>query len=380
MSSLYRRLHGLFLTNKRYKPAIRVTKATTTAATNEQHLRKMVEKYKKLSETPKFRSHRDRYMNVVRRFASANMPSLVHEFLEHQKKVDVITDEEFTAHFIFLYGRCKMFDHARTLFDEMPQLNCPRTVRSLNSLLSACVNSREFQKIEEIFRELAPKLGIEPDRVSYNTLVNAFCEMGALDSVLSVVDEMEKKGIQPDVITFNTLLHAFYWSGRFADGEKMWDLMESKDIVPNVRSYNARMRGLVSEDRLQEAIGMFDEMKSKGVQPDSITYNAVIRKFCQDKNLEEAKNWYHKLRENDCDPDRVTYVTLVPFLSENGEFDMALEMCKEILKRGLNVQPTLFQHVVDGLIEESRIEDARVLVKLARSNHHVRYYKLKMPG
>ncbi|KAF5728622.1 putative pentatricopeptide repeat-containing protein [Tripterygium wilfordii] len=205
--------------------------------------------------------------------------------------------------------------------------------------------------------------------------------MGALDSTLSVVDEMEKKGIQPDVITFNTLLHAFYWSGRFADGEKMWDLMETKDIVPNVWSYNARMRGLVSENRLQEAIELLDKMRSNGVQPDAATYNAFMRKFCLDKNLEEAKNWYHKLRENDCEPDRVTYLTLVPFLREKGEFDMALEMCKEIINRGLYVPPTLLQPpVVDELIKESRIEDARGLVKLARTNRRVRYYKLNLPS
>ena len=74
----------------------------------------------------------------------------------------------------------------------MPKLNCERTVSSFNALLSACVNSKKFDKIAGFFQELPASLGIVPDVVPHNIIVHAFCKMGYLDSALSVLEEMEK--------------------------------------------------------------------------------------------------------------------------------------------------------------------------------------------
>ncbi|XP_021719450.1 pentatricopeptide repeat-containing protein At3g13160, mitochondrial-like [Chenopodium quinoa] len=148
--------------------------------------------------------------------------SLIEEILEDQKQYKDITDEGFTVRFICLYGKAGMFDHAHKLFDEMPELNCKRTVLSYNALLGTCVNSKNFDKVDGFFRELPGKLSIKPDVVSYNTVIKAFCEMGSLDSALSLLDEMEKEGLRPNLITFNILLDAFYRKLRFLDGDKLW--------------------------------------------------------------------------------------------------------------------------------------------------------------
>ncbi|XP_065877198.1 pentatricopeptide repeat-containing protein At3g13150-like [Euphorbia lathyris] len=370
MTSLCYRLHTLF--------NVRGT-AASPSVTKCHKLQKMVDEFKKSSQSPEFRAlkHKD-YFLVVRRLKAANQLSMVEDIVEHQKKFEDITNEQFTTRLILLYGRAGMFEHAHKLFDEMTELKCERTVRSFNALLSACIDAGKYDKLEEILRDFPDKLGITPDVISFNTLIKGYFEMGKQDSALLVLDEMEKRGMEPDLITFNTLLNGFYGGGNLEQGEEIWGLMESKNIVPNVRSYNSRLRGLVSQKRMTEAVELFGEMEEKGVQPDVISFNAVITGFCVDDDVEKVYYWYLKLRGSGYIPDRVTYVTLIPFFCRKDDFSTAHELCIEIINQGLPVRSTLFQPVVNGLVKQSKVEEAKELVELGKSNNHLSF-KLSMP-
>lgn len=271
-----------------------------------------------------------------------------------------------------------MFDHAQKLFDEMPELNCERTVKSFNALLSACVNAKDYDKISEIFANVPEKLGIEPNVISYNTVIKAFCEMDSTDSAFLAIEEMEKNGLEPDSITFNTLLEAFYKNSRFSDAEKVWEMMREKRVIPNSRSYNPKLRALVSSNRISEAGELIEEMKREGVEPDSFSYNSLIKGFCDSDDLAEAKRWFSEMVKNGCKPDRVTYVVIGYLACKIGDFDYAFELCKEAINAKLVIHKTLAQRVVDGLVRESKMEEAEELVELGSSNNFYDY-ELKLP-
>ncbi|XP_059623743.1 small ribosomal subunit protein mS78 (rPPR3a)-like [Cornus florida] len=346
----------------------------------ERNLGRLVEKFKKYSEYERFRTKVGIYKSTILRLAFAKKFILIEEILEDQKKYSNISREEFNGRLISLYGKSGMFDHASKVFDEMPDHKCDRTVRSFNALLGACVNSKKFDKITGFFHELPEKLSIKPNVVSYNIMIKAFCEMGTLDSAISMLDEMEKNGLDPDVITFNTLLDTFYGRNRFVDGEKIWARMENKNVVPNIRSYNARLVGLATEKKMSEAVELVAELGAKRLKADVFTYNAMIGGYCMDGSIEEAKRWYRELAsKDDCAADKSTFTMLVPFVCENGDFDYAFELCKTIIHSRCLVDAKLLQDVVDGLVKQSKIEEAKTLVQLGYSNNYTRY-NLKMPS
>lgn len=271
-----------------------------------------------------------------------------------------------------------MFDHAYKVFDEMPDLQCERTVLSFNALLAASVKSKKYDKIAELFRELPEKVGIEPNVISYNTVIKSFCEMGALDKATQVIELMESNGVQPDLITFNTLIDAYYRGDNVAEGDKMWALMESKGLVPNARSYNPKLRLLVADDRMSEAVDLIEEMRSKGVKPDIYSYNAMIKGYCDIRNLEEAKKWYGEIAKSELDPDKVTFERLLPLVCDEADFYYAFELCKEVIELKHMISISAMQRVVNGLVKELNVEEAQELVDLANSNNYF-HYKLKLP-
>ncbi|KAF5472092.1 hypothetical protein F2P56_008834 [Juglans regia] len=310
---------------------------------------------------------------LVRRLASAKCFNWIEEILEDQKKSRDISKEGFSVRLVYLYGKSGMFEHAQKVFDEMPERNCKRTVLSFNVLLGACVNSKRFDLVDGIFRELPEKLSIEPNLVSYNTLINSFCQMGSFDSAVSMLDEMEKKGLEPDLITFNTILSGFYRNGRLSDGEKIWKRMEEKNVVPDIRSYNAKLNGLVLEKRTKEAVDLVEEMKKKSVKPDVFSFNALIKGYINEGSLEEAKRCYEDIGKSDLSPSKKTFELLLPFVCQKGEVDVAFEVCKDVLEGKLLVDSSLLQLVVDALVKESKIEEAKELVLYGKTSRYCRY-------
>ncbi|OMO64975.1 hypothetical protein COLO4_31672 [Corchorus olitorius] len=327
----------------------------------------LVEKFKKCCENPRFRNQTGVYEETVRRLAAAQRFQWIEEILEEQKKYDNFSKEGFGARLIRLYGKSGMYDQACKVFDQMPK----KGLLAFNALIGAGVNAKMHDKVNALFKELPEKLSIEPDLISYNTVIKAFCDMGSLDSAISMLDEMEKKGVNPDVITFNTLLDKFSKVGRVADGDIIWNRMVRSNVEPDTRSYNAKLMGLVTERKMEEAVKLVEEMRSRGLKPDVFTFNHMIRGYINEGNLEEVKEWYSQIGKNDCAPDKLTYTILVPFLCEKGDLKSAVEVCKEIFGWKRIVGVALLQRVVDELVKASKIEDATELVKLGKTRYEL---------
>ncbi|KAJ6292204.1 hypothetical protein OIU78_024384 [Salix suchowensis] len=317
----------------------------------ESNHKKLVKKFKNASVNEHFRTKVAIYKETIRRLSVSRKFDYVEEILEDQKQYKDMSKEGFNARLISLYGSAGMFDHARKVFDEMRSRECARTVMSFNALLGACLSSKKFDEVEGLFRGLSEEIKIEPDLISYNTVMKAFCEMGSLDSAVSLLNEIKRKGLEPDLITFNTLLNGFYANGRFVDGERIWDLMKERNVEPNIRSYSAKLFGMASEKRMNDVVSVVEEMNSKGIKHDPFSYHALIRGFVNEDDFEKAKRWHA----------------------------FAFKLCKDVIHSKLVVQEALIQSVVDALANESRVAEAKELVDDGEAGRRAHSYKLKLP-
>ncbi|KAJ8629019.1 hypothetical protein MRB53_022342 [Persea americana] len=354
-------------------------RSLVSAIFHERNLDALVKKFKKFSGSYRFRCKRAIYEMTVSRLAAAKRFSSIEEIINHQKKFSDISKEGFTIRLISLYGKANMFDHARKLFDELPQLNSPRTVKLFNALLTAGSDSKEYETVTKIFHELAAECAVKPNVFSYNILIQAFCKMGSLDQAFSVLESMEENGVTPNLITFNTLLNGFYSCNQYTDAEKIWAEMQRIGCVPDIISYNAKLRGMVSEGKLEEAVELVDELRDRGPKPDIFSFNALIKGYCTDGKLEEAKKIYKELLANKCAPNRWTFESLIPFVSDKGDLELAMKLCKESISRKCSIDVGIVQGVVDALVRESRTEEAKKLVEIGVSKDY-RYSGLKLPS
>ncbi|KAG0499456.1 hypothetical protein HPP92_004147 [Vanilla planifolia] len=344
----------------------------------QQDLDRLASDFKFHTSDRDFRSKANVYEIIIRRLVAGGRLDAVIDILEHHRLYnEKIIQEGFAVRLISLYGLAGMPDKAASLFRDLPDLGCPRTVFSFNAVLTAYARSKFDDRIA-IMEEFISShdTGIAPNVISYNILINALCEKGLFDDAVKTQDLMEQRGIKPDLITFNSLFCGFYGKGMLDKGDEIWQRMLDNGIQPDVRSFNAKIRGLSLQKMFPEAMQVFDELKSAGLKPDTLTFNALIKGLCRGGNWEDAKKFYEEMGKRGCFPDRHTLRELIPELCRGGEIDFAHQICTRGISNGFHVDVGVVQVMVDELVKASKYMKAKKLVILARSKKKV---KLRMP-
>ncbi|KAL5773408.1 hypothetical protein ACOSP7_012998 [Xanthoceras sorbifolium] len=338
------------------------TRAALSLLKSESNPERILDICRAASLTPD--SHLDRiaFSVAISKLSKANHLSGISQFLEELKnRPDLRQNERFIAHSIVLYGQANMIDHASRTFKEMDRYGVSRSVKSLNSLLFACILAQDYKEVKRIFVEFPKIYEIEPNLETYNTVIKAFCESGDSSSVYSVLAEMDRKSVKPNATSFGTLLAGFYKEEKYEDVGKVLKMMEKYGIKSGLSMYNVRIQSLCKLKKSAEAKALFDGMVSRGTKPNSDTYNHLIHGFCREGNLEEAKRLYSSMVNRGCQPNSHIYFTLVHFLCQGGDYETALKVCKESMEKGWVPNFSTMKLLVNGLAGV-KVDEAKKLV------------------
>ncbi|CAE7445202.1 unnamed protein product, partial [Symbiodinium pilosum] len=143
------------------------------------------------------------------------------------------------------YGLHKDLDNALELFHEMRGEGVPYNTITYNSILEACVKCGDIISAENILEQMVQtEVDIEPDLISYSTVLKGYCQNGELLKALCMFDDMKERCLRCDELVYNTL-----------------------------------MEGCVKSDDWKAGCGIFAEMVECGLRPSAITASILSRLF-----------------------------------------------------------------------------------------------------
>ncbi|KAF8406407.1 hypothetical protein HHK36_008494 [Tetracentron sinense] len=299
---------------------------------------------------------------TVKRLAKSRRFSDIEALIESHKKDPKITQEPYLSTLIRSYGRAGMFDHAFKTFNQMDELGTPRSAISFNALLSACNQSKKFDRVPKLFSEIPQKYGFSPDKISYGILIKSLCESDLPQSAFQVLKEMEEKNVEITAIAFTTILDALYKKGKINEAQQIWKKMTETGCSLDVAAYNVRLMH-AQQGNPEDVLALIEEMNSAGIKPDTISYNYLLTCYCKHGMIEEAKKVYEDLEGNGCAPNAATYRTFMHYLCRNGDFDMGFEIFKESVRRDKIPDFGTMKHLVEGLVKNSKLNEAKGLIK-----------------
>ncbi|XVE82656.1 hypothetical protein DITRI_Ditri16bG0023600 [Diplodiscus trichospermus] len=303
---------------------------------------------------------------TVRRLAKSRRFADIESLIESHKTDPKISQEPFLSTLIRSYGIAGMLDHAMKTFQQMDQFGTPRSAISFNSLLSACIQSRQVDKVPQLFDEIPKKYGgVSPDKVSYGILVKSYCEAGQPEKGIEVLREMEKKSLEVTAVTFTTILNSLYKKGKAEEADKLWSEMMKSGREFDVASYNVRISYLQGGEP-QKVKELIDDMSSLGLKPDTITYNYLMTCYCKHGMLDEAKKVYEGLESNGCNPNAATFRTLVFYLCLNGLYEQGYKVFKESVRVHKIPDFNTLKHLVEGLVKNKKIKEAKGLIRTVK--------------
>ncbi|XP_042022062.1 putative pentatricopeptide repeat-containing protein At1g53330 [Salvia splendens] len=303
------------------------------------------------------------YDLIISKLGRAKMFSEMEIVMENLKKDTRISPEEIIfCNIMTFYARSRLPSKALHLFDEIPSYRCRRTVKSVNTLLNGLLVCHEFDKMMEVYDRIEDYGS--PDACTYNILINAFCVMVDLVSARKVFDEMLRRGVEPNVVTFGTLINGLCANSELDAAFSLKRRMERDfKIRPNAHIYIALMKGLCRVFRLDEAIRLKGEMLRKKVELVPAVYSTLISASFKANRKGEVSGLLEEMRGNGCKPDTITYNAMIHGYCKENEFGLAFGALSEMEKDGCKPDVISFNVIIGGLCRERKEGEAYDLLE-----------------
>lgn len=227
-------------------------------------------------------------------------------------------------------------------------------------------------------------MGVEPDIVSYNCLVDVYCKGREMEKAYRVLEEMRERDISPDVITYTSLIGGLGLVGQPDKARDVLKDMREFGCYPDVAAYNAAIRNFCIAKRIVDANSLMDEMVRKGLSPNATTYNVFLRSFFWCNDLASSWSLYQRMKKTGCLPNTQSCMFLIRLTRKHEKVEMALELWNDMVEKGFGsymlVSDILFGLLCDlGKLEEAERSFLQMVEKRQKpSNVSFRRIKVLM--
>ncbi|XVE73491.1 hypothetical protein DITRI_Ditri11bG0122100 [Diplodiscus trichospermus] len=247
----------------------------------------------------------------------------------------------------------KSMKDARNVYHSLKHDFRPN-LHTFNILLSGWKSSEEA---EGFFEEMSA-LGVKPDVVSYNCLVDVYCKGRQMDKVYRVVEKMRDEELWPDVITYTSIIGGLGLIGQPDKARDILKEMKEHGCYPDVAAYNAAIRNYCIAKRLGDAYGLVDEMVRKGLSPNATTYNLFFRVFYWSNDLKSSCSLYQRMMDSGCLPNTQSCMFLIRLFRRHENVGMALQLWNDMVEKGFGSYVLVSDVLFDLLCDLGKLVEA----------------------
>ncbi|KAJ3698178.1 hypothetical protein LUZ61_001883 [Rhynchospora tenuis] len=280
--------------------------------------------------------------------------------LDDMPKRSVQPDEGMFVSLIEAYGRAGIPQEVVKLFNRMPELGVPRTVRSYDAFFKGILRNGRVLMAKRYFNAML-RDGVVPEVSTYNVLIWGFCLSSKMETATRFFADMKERGVVADIVTYNTMLNGWVRAKKMEDAEKLLDGMSAAGFAPNNVTYNIMIKGYVSVGMVDNALKMFEEMCEKGIRLSEKTFAGLMPGLCDDVGrAKEALDALNEMAKRKLTPkDKSVFVRLVSTMCESGDLDGAVQAHQKSRQfRNVSIDPLQYSTLIENLCKGEKYSDA----------------------
>ncbi|KAL4567768.1 hypothetical protein LXL04_023361 [Taraxacum kok-saghyz] len=171
--------------------------------------------------------------------------------------------------------------------------------------LYCLISCFKFKEVSSLIKRMRKK-GIEPNNITFNTILKGFCESKPMDEALEYFKSLKN----PDLVSFNTILSTACKKGDIQMVKMVIDLMGNEGFELNVVGFTCLMVYYSNVGEINDCLDVFEHMISCGPTPSMVTINALMFGLCKNGELEAAYWFLCNLESFGFLPDSRTYKIL----------------------------------------------------------------------
>jgi pentatricopeptide repeat protein len=205
-------------------------------------------------------------------------------------------------------------------------------VVSFNTLIKAHLAQRNLPKARELMEHMKT-LGFQPNRVTYNEILNAMVLLGNRRADMwEVVQEMKAASVPPNQVTCSILLKTLNAKSGEADILLIMDLIDSLEEPMDEVLMSSVVEACVRIGRPEmlaekmESLQGADRIGGNG----SHTCGSLIKAYGHAKNIEGVWRVWQDMRSKLIKPTSITLGCMVDAVVNNGDTEGAFELIRQL--------------------------------------------------
>jgi len=165
---------------------------------------------------------------------------------------------------------------AMSVFNSLKQSGMELNSIVYNTVLDACVECRDLSAAEEWMSEMK-KVGMS-DVVSFNTLIKAHLMYNNFKKAWHLIEVMKQEGLQPNRVTFNELINGLITQGG-ASKQQVWEVldeMKTLEVKPNQVTCSILLKSLNSHSSQTDILKTMDLINAMEEPMDEVLLSSVV--------------------------------------------------------------------------------------------------------
>ncbi|KAK8354147.1 hypothetical protein V6Z11_A05G200700 [Gossypium hirsutum] len=183
----------------------------------------------------------------------------------------VLPDEFLFPRILQACANCGDVRTGRLLHSLVIRLGMVCYTRVSNSVLAVYAKCGKLRSARRFFHYMN-----ERDRVTWNSMLLAYCQKGENDEAYKLFNGMWGEGIEPCIVSWNILINSYNQLGRCDVALGLMKEMESSRVSPDVFTWTSMISGLAQNGRRWQALFLFKEMLLAGIKPNGVTITSAV--------------------------------------------------------------------------------------------------------
>lgn len=192
------------------------------------------------------------------------------EILVHKNSLDTNSEASVVVSNVLIdgYFRLGIVNHARQIFDEMPN----KSMVSWNGMIARYAQIGQFKEAVEVFRNMQLE-GMKPNYVSLLSVLPAISGLGAIELGEWVHLYAQKNKISSNNVLTSAIIDMYSKCGNVDKAIQIFEELPEKKCTTE---WTALIVGLALHGRANDAIQYFEMMENYRVIPTDVTFIGVL--------------------------------------------------------------------------------------------------------
>ncbi|KAI0408798.1 hypothetical protein F4802DRAFT_367896 [Xylaria palmicola] len=257
------------------------------------------------------------------------------------------------------------------------------SIAPVNGALAGLIRCKQHGIAENLLAWAATK-GIEPDTVTFNTMLRSFIRIGDRDEDIErLFSAMKAKGIPADEATFTIILDASFSKRVTRDPEDQANIvanvasaMAAAGLELNMQTYGKMIFLLLRSDATDAAMAVVNHLYNRNLELSPHIYTMLVEHcFAQNPpKLDSVHLFVQRRRHLDFDDmDHVFYDRVVRGYTQVGEVSAALDVYRHVVGSSATMSLPALTDLLRALLRQDLLDSAREMVNREKKRFEGQY-------